>query len=403
MQTRGRPLWHNRDYLLVWGGQTVSMLGSRISYIALMWWVLERTDSPAAVAGVGIAAAIPSLLLGPVAGACIDRLDRRRVMAAVDGINAAIVGIGGSLLFVGVLRVWQVYVLIALAASALAFHRPALHASIPNLAPGDRLTRANSWYQVSRSISGLIGLALGGVLVGWIGPAPTLWVDAVTFLLAGGSLLLTRFASPRGGGGRAWRTILGDTMAGFRFLAGRRTLLYLLFLFCLVNFLLAPTSVLFPLMSRDILYAGPEGFGLLSASVAAGMLAGGLLTASLKRFRRHGMGILFGLMAVGALLAVFGVSRSLLLSLAVLGALGVFVAVVNVFESTIYQSRVPNKLQGRVFAAQFAVCDGLQPVSLAAIGGLLTLVSAPAVLVGSGIAVAVASLAGFLVRGMKEL
>lgn len=396
-------LSRNRNFLLVWGGQTVSMLGSRVSYIALMWWVLEKTDSAAAIAAVGIAAALPSLFLGPIAGAFIDRLDRRRVMVAMDWINGLVVGTAGILLFAGALRVWQVYLFTALSATAMAFHRPALQSSIPNLVGTEQLTRANSFYQVSRSVSGLIGLALGGVLVGLLGTAPTLWLDASTFLLAGGSLLLTSFASPRSTRGQGWREILRDTIGGFRFLTDRRTLLYMLMLFGGVNFLLAPTSVLFPIMARDILEAGAEGYGLLSAAVSAGMLLGGLLTASLKRFRRHGWGIILGLVSVGALLAVFGASRNLVLSLGALAALGVFVAVVNVFESVIFQTHVPNELQGRVFAAQFAVCDGLQPISLAAIGALLAVVSAPAVLIGSGIAVAVAGAGGLAVRGMKEL
>jgi DHA3 family macrolide efflux protein-like MFS transporter len=403
MQTAGTSLLRSRNFLLVWGGQSVSMLGSRVSYIALMWWVLEKTDSAAAIAVVGIAAALPSLLLGPLAGAFIDRVDRRRVMIAVNAINGLLVGAAGFLLVSQALQVWEVYLLTVLSSTAMAFHRPSLQASIPNLVGKDQLTRANSFYQVSRSVSGLIGLALGGVLVGLIGTAPTLWFDAATFFLAGGSLLFAAFPSPRTSEGQGWWTILEDTVSGFRFLRGNKTLLFMMLLFGLINFLLAPTSVLFPIMARDVLRAGAEGFGLLSAAVSAGMLLGGLMTASLKRFKRYGIAVIWGLVAVGTLLALFGISRDLLLSLGVLAILGVFVAVVNVFESVIFQSHVPNELQGRVFAAQFAVCDGLQPVSLAAIGGLLVLVSAPAVLVGSGVAVVLASLGGFAVRGMKEL
>jgi DHA3 family macrolide efflux protein-like MFS transporter len=403
METPGTSLLRNRNFLLVWGGQTVSLLGSRVSYIALMWWVLEKTDSPAAIAMVGIAAAVPSLLFGPIAGACIDRMDRRRMMAAINAVNGLIIGTAGFLLLAGALRVWHVYLFTALCATASAFHRPALQASIPNLVGRNQLTRANSFYQVSRSVSGLIGLAAGGVLVGLIGTAPTLWFDAATFLLAGGSLVLTAFPSPRTAEGQGWKPILSDTANGFRFLSRRKNLLLLLFLFCLINFLLAPTSVLFPIMARDVLHAGAEGFGLLSAAVAAGMLLGGLLTASLKRFKRYGLGVLCGLVAVGALLAVFGVSRNLLLSLGVLVVLGVFIAVVNVFEAVIFQTHVPNDLQGRVFAAQFAVCDGLQPVSLAAIGGLLVLLSAPVVLVGSGVAVAVSGIGALCCRAVRSL
>jgi len=239
--------------------------------------------------------------------------------------------------------------------------------------------------------------------VGLIGVAPTLWLDATTFLLAGISLLLVAIPSPKSSRGEGWQTILQDTVSGFRFLLSRRSLFYLLLLFALINFLLAPIGVLLSIMSKDVFDAGAQGLGVLNAAIAAGLLVGGFLTASLKRLRRHGMGIILGLLAIGVLLTLFGVSRNLYISLGILAVLGGFVAIVNVFESVIYQTRVPNELQGRVFAAQFAVCDGLQPVSLAAIGGLLALVSAPTVLIGSGIAVVLASLGGLAVKGLKEL
>ncbi len=396
-------LWQNRDFLVVWSGQSISMFGSRVSYIAWMWWVLDRTDSPAAVAAIGIAAALPSLLLGPVAGAMVDRMDRRKVMFWMNLINTGIFGSAAFLMSIDVLHVWHVYAFTAVSATAMAFHRPALQSSIPNLVGEEQLTRANSLYQISRGICGFVGLLLGGILVGFIGVAPTLWLDAATFLLAGISLLLVAFPSPRTSQVESWRAILQDTVNGFRFLFSRKSLFYLILLFALINFLLAPIGVLFSIMSKDVFDAGPQGLGALNAAISVGVLVGGFLTASLKRFRRHGLGILLGLLAIGVLLTLFGVSMNLYVSLGILAVLGIFVAIVNVFESVIYQTRVPNELQGRVFAAQFAVCDGLQPLSLAAIGGLLMLVSVHAVLIGSGIAIILASVGGFAVRGLKEL
>jgi len=403
MTTQIKSLWQNRDFLTVWGGQSISMFGTRVSYIAWIWWVLDKTDSPAAVAAIGIAAALPSLLLGPIAGAIVDRLDRRKVLIGMNVINAAIFGSAAFLMFAGVLQVWHVYVFTAVSATALAFHRPSLQSSIPNLVGEEQLTRANSLYQISRGISGFAGLLLGGILVGLIGVTPTLVVDAATFLLAAISLLLVAFPSPRTSQGESWKTILQDTVSGFRFLFSRKNLFYLILLLGLINFLLAPIGVLFSIMSKDVFDAGPEGLGMLNAAVSAGLLLGGLFVASLKRYRRHGLGIILALLAIGVLLTSFGASKNLYVSLGILAVLGTFVAIVNVFESVVYQTHVPNELQGRVFAAQFAVCDGLQPVSLAVIGGLLALVSAQAVLIASGIAVVLSALGGFAVKGMKEL
>lgn len=379
------------------------MFGSRVSYIAWIWWVLSKTDSPAATAMIGIAAALPSLILGPIAGAFVDRMDRRKVMLWTNLINALLFAGAAFLLFMDMLQVWQAYLFAVASATATAFHRPALQSSIPNLVPEEQLTRANSMYQISRGVCGILGLSLGGILVGFIGVAPTLWLDAFTFAVAGVSLLLVAIASPRTSRVEGWRIILQDTASGFRFLFSRKSLFYLVLLFALINFLLAPMGVLFSLMSKDVFHTGSEGFGALNAAISVGVLLGGFLTAFLKRFRRQGLWILMGLVAIGGLLTLFGISTSLLFALAVLAVMGIFVAMINVFESVIFQTRVPNELQGRVFAAQFAVCDGLQPLSLAFIGGILTFVSTPTVLIVSGIAVILAGLAGFAVKGLTEL
>ncbi|MCK5828054.1 MFS transporter, partial [Candidatus Bipolaricaulota bacterium] len=244
---------------------------------------------------------------------------------------------------------------------------------------------------------------LGGILVGLIGVAPTLLLDAATFLVAGLSLVLVAIASPRMSGVDNWRAILEDTASGFRFLLSRKSLFYLILLLALINFLLAPIGVLFSLMAKDVFHTGAEGLGMLNAAISVGLFVGGFLTAILKRFRKHGQWILMGLLAIGLLLTLFGMSTNLTISLGILAVMGVFMAVVNVLESVIFQTRVPNELQGRVFAAQFAICDGLQPLSLAVIGGTLTVISPSMVLIVGGVAVMISGLAGFAVKGLREL
>lgn len=403
MIEQSKSLWRNRNFLVVWCGQSISMFGSRVSYIAWIWWVLEKTGSPAAVAAIGIAVALPSLLLGPIAGALVDRADRRKVMLWTDLSNSLLFAWAAFLLSNDLLQIWHVYAFTGLSATAMAFHRPALQSSIPNLVPQERLTNANSMYQISRGVGGIAGLMLGGILVGVIGVSATLWLDAMSFLMAAVSLMFVAISSPQVSGVDKWRTILEDTASGFRFLLSRRNLFYLVLLFALINFLLAPMGVLFSMISKNVFDAGSEGFGALNAAIATGLLAGGFLTAFLKRTCKHGLWILIGLIAIGILLVLFGITTNLMTALVLLAVMGVFVAMVNVFESVIFQTRVPNELQGRVFAAQFAVCDGLQPLSLALIGAILTFVSTSAVLIVSGIAVVLASLGGLAAKGVKEL
>ena len=396
-------LWRNRGFLLVWAGQSLSMFGSRLTYIALFWWVLEKTGSATALAGVAIAAALPTFFLGPVAGVFVDRLDRRRLMLSMDFMNGLIIGTAATLLLIGRLEVWNIYLLIVLASTATVFHRPSLQSSIPNLVRKDQLRRANSLYQISSGLSGIAGPALGGILVGFIGSGPTMLVDAITFFVAGISLLLSSFPSPRVVSASGLRSIFSDILSGFRFLHREKALLFMLLLFALINFLLAPTAVLFPIMAKDVLHAGARGFGLFGSVISIGMVVGGLLTARLKRLQHRGLWIIGGLALLGAMLSVFGLSRGLGLSLVSLGVVGFSVAIVNTLEAVIFQIRVPNQMQGRVFAAQSAITDGLQPVSLAITGAILTLLAAPTIIVVEGIVAAIVGLVALSVREMRDL
>lgn len=133
-------------------------------------------------------------------------------------------------------------------------------------------------------------------------------------------------------------------MSGFRFLLSQKSLFYLILLFALINFLLVPIGVLFSLMAKNVFHAGARGLGMLNAAISVGLLVGGFLTTLVKQIRKHGLWILMGLLAIGFLLTSFGMSTNLSISLGILAVMGIFVAVVNVFESVILQTQVPNEL-----------------------------------------------------------
>ena len=403
IQNPGTSLLRNRSFLLVWGGQSISILGSQMSYIALFWWVYESTESSAALASVAIVSAITRFLAGPLAGMFIDRVDRRRLMLTMNVVNALTMAGVGSLLYLGQLQLWHVYVSSVIAAGATLVHRSALLASIPNLVSKEQLTQANSVDQIAYSTSSILGPALGGVLVDLLGSGPTMWVDALTFLIAAVSLAFVWFASPRVAGEAGLRKTLSTAVSGFRFLFSRRSLLCMVALYGITNFMLAPTSVLFPIMAHDVLMAGAQGLGFLTSAVSIGMLLGGAFTWLLKRVKRHGAAILLGFAVLGTALALFGMTRSLPLAVIALGVVGFAAAVLNVFESVILQTRTPDEMRGRAFAAVNALTQSLRPLSLAVAGGLLLVLSAPVVLIGCGVAVALSGLGGACVRDVREL
>ena len=403
METPTASVLQNRTFLTVWGGQSISVFGSQMGYIALFWWVYDSTGSAAALASVAIATAITRFLAGPIAGTFIDRVDRRKLMLWANVVNGLVMSAAGIGVFSGYMQVWHVYIMGVISAGATLIHRSALLASIPTLVSKDQLTRANSLDQIGYGASSLLGPAVGGFLVSVLGSGPTMWLDAATFFVAAGSLMLVAFVSPEAGEEAESRSTARAAISGFRFLYREKCLLLMVGLFAITNFMLAPTSVLIPVMARDILLSGSQGLGFLTSALAAGSLAGGAFTWLLKRVKRHGIGIALGFVLLGVALAVFGMSSSLLAAVIALAVVGFAVAVLNVFESVVLQLHVPDEMRGRAFAAVHALTQSLRPLSLAAIGGLLMVLSAPIVLAGCGLAVTAAGLTALCVRRMRAL
>src|SRR5437588_6615896 len=163
------PLRH-RDFRLLWSGMCVSLLGDGIFFVALAWQVYALSNVPTALAVVGIAMTVPTIVLLLIGGVISDRIERRRVMLAADLIRGAAVGAIALLSVSGAMRLWQVVGLAALYGAATAFFDPAFDAIVPEILPEDSLAQANALDQLVRPIAlRLAGPALGGVLIAMAG------------------------------------------------------------------------------------------------------------------------------------------------------------------------------------------------------------------------------------------
>jgi len=393
----------NLNFLLLWLGQTISIIGDNLFQIALMWWVLERTGSTAAMATVAICAALPIIIAGPFAGTYVDRVNRKHLMIWMDLIRGILISIPGILFFMGRLEVWHIYVASLGLASMTAFFNPALNSCIPLIVQKDSLTRANSLNQLSRNLSGILGPALGGILVALVGSGWVMILDGITFGLSGLAILFIRGVKMVVSDAKQRQHFFADLWEGLVFIRNKSVIFWNMVLLSLINFFIAPIAILLPVVVKEVLRMGPEGFGFLTSAISVGMFLGTLFLGIKGDVKRKGAVIILSIIFGGICLALFGISTSFSLSMFLLGLAGLTFSLVNVLIIVVFQTGIPHDKQGRIFGSLNTVVWGLRPISLALAGVLAVWVDVHVLVFFSGILVALGGLGGSLIRGMRRL
>jgi len=396
-------VFRNLNFLLIWIGQSVSLLGDFLYIIALMWWVLEKTGSTAAMATVAICSSLPFVILGPFAGTYVDRVDKRKLLILMDLGRGIIISIPGVLFFLNQLQAWHIFIIAALLSSMTTFFNPALASFIPRIVDKEELIRANSLSQMSNNLSGVIGPALAGVLVALFGAGTVMFLNALSFFISVIAIFLVRIKTEKVFAQKIRKKFLHDLLDGLNFIRTESGILGLVILFSLLNFFVAPVGVLIPLVVKNILKMGAEGFGVLGSSISVGMVLGSLFLGMIGGVRRKGTFIITGITVAGFFLALFGISESFWTSIFLLGGCGFGVSFANILVPVVFQTRIPHEKQGRVFGTLGAISGGLRPVSLALVGVLGGLLPIQMIIFLSGVLIATGGLGGFLVRGIKKL
>jgi len=397
-----KTIFKNRNFILLWVGQTISLMGDNLYYLALMWWVLERTGSTAAMATVAICSAIPSVILGPIAGTYADRIDRKRLLISMDFGRAILIATPAVLLWLGALQVWHIFIIAISLSTMSTFFNPTLSAFIPQIVETENLTRANSLTQLSFSISGILGPSLAGVLVAFIGTASVMFLDAISFFISGTAILLILVKKTEVVVAEK-RKFLHELKEGFVYIKNEQFVLSMVLLASVLNFFAGPIGIYMPVMAKNVLNAGSEGFGFLASAISIGGLLGSLFLSLVKDIKSKGMVIIGGISFGGLLIALFGISTHLWASLLILGLVGFFFSLTNIVLAAVFQTKVPNQLQGRVFGTLNTMSMGLRPVSLALAGVLSDLFKIQLVIFVSGVLIAFGGVYGFFIKSVRRV
>lgn len=367
----------NRDFTLLWQGQLVSQLGTQASLIAMMYWSMQATGSATVLGLLGLAGALPAVLLGPVAGTVADRHSRRGIIVLADVVR------GLGVLSVAALLVSQpdatpvilgaLFALAALSGAAGAVFRPAIGAAIPDLVPPGSVAAANSLRQVSVQASGFLGQAVGGVLFRVLGAPLLFFVDGVSFLFSAGSELFIRIPQRLPERARSWgeafRVYRAETLSGLRYVWIRPGMRVFVLTASGLNFLFVPVFVLLPFYVSGQLGRQADWYGFLLASLSAGGLLGMAAAGTLRLEGTRRSGVLATALAgMGVLIALLGSVRTPLPALVVCFLMGVAAALVNVFVVTLLQLTTPTEMRGRVMGLAMALSQAAMPTGMAVAG-----------------------------------
>lgn len=366
-----------RVFTLVWAGELVSNIGSGLTNFALSVWVYQQTGSATEFALIIMVATAPSVIVLPVAGALIDRWDHRWTMIVCN------VGAGVSTLIITVLallhrlQVWHIFVALFARAIFITFLEPTYNAAITMLVPRAHLGRASGMVQSAQASTQIVAPVLAGVLLVTIQVHGITFIDFLTYLFALLTLLFCRLpglkrpAVPTASG----KSFVRELSQGWSYIRRHPGLFALLGYFAIFNFFIGMVVVLLPPLILS--FNSPRTLGASLSIVGVGFLAGSLLIAAWGGPRNRVLGIV----AAGLLCSISITSIGLrpYLPLVIAGAFGMqfFIPTMNACTQSIWQSKTPIAIQGRVFAARRLIVLSMMPAGYLVAGPLADRVFEP--------------------------
>jgi MFS family permease len=360
--------------------------------VALGWELYERTGSALALGLIGLATALPVVILALPAGDLADRMDRKRILVWAQ-IAFIVAGLALAALSYWRGPVMLIYVVLLSRGVAQAYNNPARQALHPQLVPEKVFGNAVTWASSAFQVAAVVGPGIGGIVIAIESGATSAYF--ISSLLTG--IYLWTLLEIRGGGGLQTtaaqpgasslqakpreRMTLESVAAGMRFVRETKVILAAITL-DLFAVLLGGATALLPIFAKDILHVGPDGLGWLRAAPSVGALLVAVTIAHRPAMRRTGATLLFAVAGFGLATIVFGLSRSFWLSLSMLFLLGALDGISMIIRSTLVQVRTPNHMRGRVSAVNSVFIDmsnelgGFESGALAALVGPVTAVVA---------------------------
>jgi len=379
-----RALRH-RNFRLFFGGQSISLIGTWMTRIAISWLVYRLTKSALLLGVVGFAGQIPTFLLAPLAGVIVDRMDRRQLLVWTQSLAMV-----QSLLLAWLTLTHRITIAEVLALSVMqgfvnAFDMPGRQSFMVKMVE-DKADLSNAIAINSSMVNAarLIGPTLAGMLIAVSSEGWCFLVDGVSYIAVIASLVMMRL--PTFNRERAQATMVEQLREGWTYVASSAPIRTILLLFALLSLMGWPFMVLMPIFAAQVLHGGPHTLGFLMGAVGVGSL-GSALALVLRRSVRGLTGMIpIASVAFGVGLICFGLSNTLWLSMLMMLVTGFGMMQGMVASNTILQTLVDENMRGRVMSYYTMAFVGMAPFGSLLAGGLAHAIGAQRTVMVSGVA-----------------
>ena len=393
-----------RPFLVIFSGQAFSLFGSRLVQFALVWYLTSQTGSAQVLTTASIVAIIPQVVIGPFAGALVDRWNRRRVMMVADSLIAAAIMLLAVMFALGSVEVWHIYLVMLFRSVGGAFQWSAMQASTSMMVPREHLSRIAGLNQSLQGLVTIVAPPTGALLLEVLPIQYVLAIDVLTAVLAVGPLVFIGLPQPDRGDANA-RGVLLDMREGLGWLWSKKPLVMIMGISLMINLVTTPAFTLLPLLVTTYFKGGAIELAWVQSSNGLGMILGGIALGVWGGFKSKSK-TAFSALMVGSF-GLLGFSQTPA-DMFLLGVFFVFVfgfmnAIGNSSFFTVLQTVVPFEMQGRVFTLVMAASGGIAPIGLAIGGPIAELFGIRFWFVVAGISIFIGSLLGFVIPGIRDL
>lgn len=393
-----------RNFFIIFTGQTISLIGSRLVQFSLVWWLTQQTSSANVLAFASIMAILPQAILGPFAGVLVDRWNRKHVMLFADTGIALVTVILALLYASGMIQIWHIYALMFIRSLGGAFHWTSMQASTSLMVPREQIARVAGLNQSVSGIASIVAPPMGALLIEILPIQYVLGIDIVTAVFAIVPLLVIHVPQPPKQLSKA-KTVLEDMRGGLNYVIEWKGLLIIMVMSLTINLLISPAFSLLPLLITGYFKGGALELAWIQSANGLGMILGGLLLGIWGGFKSRVKTAFVALVIAGFSILSFSQTPPDIFPLAVVSIFifGVTNSIANSSFFAALLTLVPPEVQGRVFTLAMAASTIAQPIGLAVAGPVSEILSIRSWFVIGGVAFIVMALLSFSTPAVMRL